>query len=163
MNGVVGFMYPNEICSAVEHPDRFVPLHYGTGGGRIHSGVAGARVPCGSSEANLPPGAAHGAGLSARRAAAAAVAPGPPRALAGDVLHAPRHFGHGHVRLRLSLVPDGGAGLRDLARLSPRHRDSLAAIEGPAARDLQDHDAGLEQHQRTRAAHRRARWAGSSR
>ena len=39
---------------------------------------------------------------------------------------------------------------RDIVLLSQRS-------QGPAALDLQDHDAGLEQHQRALAAHRRAR------
>jgi len=70
----------------------------------------------------LPPGAAHCARLPAGGAATAAVAPWPPGALAGDVLHSPQHLGHGHVRLRLPVVFDGCAGARNLARLPPRHR-----------------------------------------
>ena len=64
----------------------------------------------GGGEADLPAGAAHGAVVSAGGAAAAAVAPRPSGALAGDVLHAPQHLGHGDVRLRVPVVPDGGAG-----------------------------------------------------
>jgi Ni/Fe-hydrogenase subunit HybB-like protein len=51
---------------------------------------------------------------------------GPSGALAGDVLHAAPLLGHGDVRLRLPLVPDGGPGSRDLARLPRRYRSSLA-------------------------------------
>ena len=37
-----------------------------------------------------------------------------------------RVLGHGHVRLRLPVVPDGRPGARDLAGLPPRHRGAVA-------------------------------------
>ena len=58
--------------------------------------------------------------------AAAAVAPGPPGALSGDVPHAAHLLGHGHVRLCLFVVPDGRAAARDLAGIPRRHRASGA-------------------------------------
>ena len=76
----------------------------------------------GGREAHLPPGAADRARVPAGGAAAAAAAPRAPGALARDVPDAPHHLGHGHVRLRLPLVPDGRAAARDLARLPPGHR-----------------------------------------
>ena len=51
---------------------------------------------------------------------------GHPGALAGDVPDAAHLVGHGHVRLRLPVVPDGGAGAGDLAGLPPRHRAAVA-------------------------------------
>src|SRR5208337_1038925 len=114
MNGVVGFMYPNEY--ALQWSILIVLYPFITGL------VAGAFILASLErvfrvEAVKP---------TYRLALLTALA---------FLLDAPRHFGHGHVRLRLSLVPHGGPGLRNLARLSPRHRDSLAAIEGLAACD----------------------------
>jgi len=94
MNGVEGFMYPNEVRPAVERADRPLPLHHGVGGGRFHSGVA--RTHPSNVEAVKPTyyrlALLHRAGLPSGGAAAVAVALGPSGALAGDVLHAPRHL-----------------------------------------------------------------------
>ncbi len=90
-------------------------------------------------------------------------APGPSVPLAGDVLYPARHLGDGDVRLRVPVVPDGGTGVRDLARLPARHRVAVAIEQRPAAPDLQGHDAGLEQHQRALAGTSTRRLAGLSR
>ncbi len=80
-----GFMYPNEVELAVEHPDRPVPVRHGPGGGRIHSGVARARLPRRGREAHLSAGVADRASVSAGGAAAAATASGTSRALVRNV------------------------------------------------------------------------------
>jgi len=46
--------------------------------------------------------------------------------IAGDVLYPARHIGYGDVRVCIYVVPDGGAGLRNLAGLPPRYRSSVA-------------------------------------
>ena len=112
----------------MERADRFVPVHYGAGCGRIHSGVAGAGLPGGSSQADLPVGAADSAGVSAGRAVAAAIASGAPGAFAGDVLYSSQHVGNGNVRVCVSLVSDGSAGAGDLAGLPQGHRALVAGV-----------------------------------
>ena len=138
MNGVEGFMYPNESRSAVERADRFVSVHHGAGGGRIHPGFAGAGLPRGSGQADIPPGAAHSVGFPARRAAAAAFL----------------HLGHPERSPEMYFTPHATSAMamfgyvylwylmavlvfeiwldyrRDIVLL-------LAAIEGPAALGLQ--------------------------
>src|ERR1043166_7720780 len=100
--------------------DRAISVHPGPGGGRVHSGVSGARVSGGGGAAHVSPGAAHGAFVPAGGAAAAAIAPRPSRAVAGNVPDAASLLGHGDVRVRLPVVPDGGTAGRDLARVSRR-------------------------------------------
>ena len=140
----------------MERADRVVSVHHGTGGGRIYSGVAGARLPGGGGRTHLPAGAAHGAGISAGCAAAAATASGPSGALAGDVLHSAQHLGHGHVRLCVPVVSDGGAGAGNLARLPARDRAVVAVEQRLDASGLQGDDARFQQHQRALAGHRRS-------
>ena len=53
-------------------------------------------------------------------------APGPSEPLSGDVLYPARHLGDGDVRLCVPLVPDGRAGVRDLAGLPARDRAAVA-------------------------------------
>jgi predicted membrane protein len=63
MQGVEGFMYPNEVELQWSVLIVLYPFLTGSGGGRIHSGFAGACVQRRSREAHLPAGAADGAGL----------------------------------------------------------------------------------------------------
>ena len=72
-----------------------------------------------------------------------AIASWPSRALTRDVPNAAHFVGHGHVRLRVPLVPDGRSGTGNLARLSPRHRGALADHDRMEASALQSDDAGL--------------------
>ena len=122
-----GLHVPERDGAPVEHPDRALSLHHRPGRGRLHPGLARARVPGRGGQADLPAGAAHGARVPAGGAAAAAAPPRPPRALARDVPDAAHLVGDGDVRLRLPLVPDGGAGARDLARLPARDRAAARA------------------------------------
>ena len=110
MNGVEGFMYPNEI--ALQWSVLIVLYPFITGL------VAGAFILA-SLERVFQVEAVKPTYRLALLTALAfllvaplplAVAPGPSGALAGDVLHAAQHLGHGDVRLRLSVVPDGRAG-----------------------------------------------------
>jgi len=45
------------------------------------------------------------------------------------------------------VVPDGGSGVRNLARLPARHRGAVAIHHRLEAHDLSRHDTGIEQHQ----------------
>ena len=156
MNGVEGFMYPNEI--GLQWSVLIVLYPFITGL------VAGAFILASLErvfrvEAVKPTyrlALLTALVVPACCAAAAAVAPRPSGALAGDVLHAAQHFGDGDVRLCVPVVPDGRAGVRDLARLPARYRAAVAVKQGPAAADLQGDDAGL------RATSARARCRSTS-
>ena len=139
---------PERARAPVERAHRPLPVHHGPGGRRVHPRVARARVQRAGGQAHLPARAADRPGLPARRAAAAAAAPRASRAVLRDVPHAAHPVGHGDVRLRLPLVPDGRPRARDLARLPAGHRPEVArehgAREGPLRRD----GALVGQHQR---------------
>ena len=152
LQGVQGFMYPNEVELQWSLLIVLYPFITGL--------VAGAfilaslervfNVPGG--QADLPARAAHRAGVPARRAAAAAAAPRPPRAVARDVPDAAHRLGDGDVRVRLPLVPDGRARARDLARLPQGHRADVARSPRVAAPALRRDGAVVGQHQRGSAA-----------
>src|ERR1019366_7468786 len=111
--------------TAMERIDRALSIPHRIGGRRIHSGIAGARLPGGSGQADLPVSAAHGAGVPASRAASLATASRSSRTVIRNVPDSASLVRDGNVRLRLSLVPDGRAGVGDLARLPTRHRADL--------------------------------------
>ena len=67
-----------------------------------------------------------------------------PHALVGD----------GDVRVRVSLVSAGRAGAGNLAGLPARHRRPVPIHDGLEAHAVSRSDAGIEQHQRGRAADR---------
>ena len=110
MSGVEGFMYPNEI--GLQWSVLIVLYPYITGL------VAGAFILASlvrifrveAIEPTYRLALLTALVVPAGRATATAVAPRPPRAFAGDVLHPAQHLGHGHVRLYLSVVPDGRVG-----------------------------------------------------
>ena len=147
MPGVEGFMYPNEVELQWSVLIVLYPFITGLVAGAFILASLERVFKVEAVQAHLPPGAAHGAGLSARGAAAAATAPRPPRALVRDVPDAAHLVGHGDVRLRLPLVPDGGAAARDLARLPTGYRARADAQHGPAADDLHGAHAGVREHQ----------------
>src|ERR1039457_1987321 len=91
----------------MEHPDRSLSVHHGTGGRGVYSGIARTRVPSAGSEADVSAGPAHRTGFFVGCPPAAATAPGTSGAFPGNVSDAAQFLGHGDVRLRLSLVPDG--------------------------------------------------------
>ena len=80
----------------------------------------------------------------AGRAAASATAPRPSGAFVRDVPYAPHVVGHGDVRLRLPLVLDGGSAARNLAGLPQRHRAALAIQFRLHETDLPDADTGSQ-------------------
>src|SRR5262249_60792434 len=96
---------------------------------------ARARVQRTGRAADLPARAADRALVPARRPAAAATAPGPPGAVVRDVPDAAPHVGDGDVRVRVSVVPDGGAARRDLARL-PQGARARGAVQRRYHADL---------------------------
>ena len=155
IHGVQGFMYPNEAELQWSVLIVLYPFITGPGRRRLHSGVARARVPRRSGQADLPAGAADGARVPAGRAAAAATSPGTSRAFLRDVPDAAHLVGHGDVRLRLPVVPDGGSAPRDLARLPQGHRAALAIQHRLHEAGVPRADAGLAEHQPGSAAHRR--------
>ena len=73
-----------------------------------------------------------------------------------DVSDAAPLLRHGHVRIRLSLVPDGRAAVGDLARLPPRHCPEIPDHNRRHAPDLPRAHPRLQQPQCTLPAHRRA-------
>src|ERR1700756_5456223 len=137
----------------MERPDRLVPVSDWAGGRRLHPGLTRTRISRGSRRANLPAGAFDRPGLPPGRALAAAASPRTSRAILRDVSDAAPKFGHGHVRLCLSLVSHGRPAGRDLAGLSPRHRDHGPGTPGLEALDLSRYDARIEQCERACAAH----------
>src|SRR5437868_3577224 len=141
----------------MERVDRPLSVSDRTGRGRVHPGIAGARVPGASREAHLPAGITDRLILPAGCAFALTVALGTPGALLRDVSHPSSHFGDGDVWLRLSVVPHGRSGSRDLARLPPRNRPFISVQHGLEASHLPGHDPGFLEHRRTRARHRRSR------
>ena len=163
MPGVEGFIYPNEVELQWSVLIVLYPVHHRAGGGRVHPRVARARLQRVGGAADLPAGAAHGAGVPARRAAAAADAPRPSRALVRDVHHAASRVGHGDVRLRLPLVPDGRARARDLVRLPQGPRAHLAGQHRAEAAVLRRADALVGRHQPARRSGSTTGSAASSR
>ena len=136
MNGVEGFMYPNEI--ELQWSVLIVLYPFITGL------VAGAFILASLErvfrvEAVKPTyrlALLTALCFSAGCAASAAVAPGASGALAGDVLYSAQHVGDGDVRVCVPVVPDGGAGVGDLARLPARYRAVVADRQGACALDL---------------------------
>src|SRR5579863_3817822 len=112
----------------MERPHRSLSLHHRTRGRRFYSRVARARLSCAGREAHLPPRAADRAVIPAGCPAPIATAPGTSRAVSGNVPYPTPLVGHGDVRIRLPLVPDGGLAAGNLARLSPRHRSEIADL-----------------------------------
>ena len=99
----------------MERADRAVSVSDRAGGGCVYSGLSGTCVSGGGREAHLPAGVADGIIVPAGGSSSFAVAPGPSGAVLRDVPHAASHVCDGHVRLCVSLVPDGRAGAGDLA------------------------------------------------
>src|SRR5215203_5171511 len=135
---VNGRLHVSERAGApVEHPDRPLPVHYRAGGRRLHPGVARASVQLRGGEADVSASPADRTIVHARRAVAAAASSRPSRAIVRDAADATHHIGDGDVRLRLSLVPDGRSGRRNLARLPPAPGASVASETRPHAAVLQ--------------------------
>ena len=126
MNGVNGYMYPNEI--SLYWSVLIVLYPYITGL------VAGAFILASLVRIFQVKAVAPTYRLALLTALAflivaplpVAAAPRPPGTILRDVLYAARHLRDGHVWLRLPVVPDGGAGVRDLAGLSARHHSDVA-------------------------------------
>ena len=143
------FIYPNETELQWSILIVLYPFHYRPGGGRVHSRLARARVPCRSRQADLSARACSRRLPScwSRRCRLQLHLGHPERSL--EMYLTPHTFlRDGDVRLRLSLVSDGRAAARNLARLPARYRAAFALEQGLPPPDLQSHDARLGQHQR---------------
>ena len=142
-------MYPNEVELQWSVLIVLYPVPHRTRRRRVHPRLSRTRLPRRSRQAHLPPRAAHRARVSASsRRLPLQLAPRPSRAFARNVPHAAPLLGHGHVRLRLPLVPDGCAVARNLARLPQGHRSALADFtHWIYAPDLSRADPRLRQHQ----------------
>src|ERR1039458_9669752 len=104
----------------MEHSDRAVSLHHGLGGWGVHHGVPGARLQCKGARAGVSAVAADGVFVSAVRAIAAAVSSRASGTLPGGDDDAAPDFADGNLRLRLCVVPNGGAAAGAVVRLPAR-------------------------------------------
>ena len=87
---------------------------------------------------------------------------GHPGTLTRNVPHAPPLLGHGHVRVCVLVVPDGGAAARNLAGVPRGHRAPGPDHTGMAAARLQVAHLGFGKREPGGAANRRQRSATSS-
>jgi predicted membrane protein len=150
MNGVEGFMYPNEIALQWSVLIVLVPVYHGIGGGSVHSGVAGTCVPV---EAVKP---------TYRLALLTALA-----FLLDAPLPLQLHLGHPERSPEMYFTPHSTSAMAMFGYVYlwylmavlvleiwlDYRRDivSFAVEQRAAAADLQGHDAGVEQHQRALA------------
>jgi hypothetical protein len=150
MNGVEGFMYPNEI--ALQWSVLIVLYPFITGL------VAGAFILASLERVFRVEAVKPTYRLALLTALAFLLdAPLPLQLHLGHPERSPEMYFTPHstsamaMFVRVPLVPDGCAGPGDLAGLPEGHCLVVAGVEGVAADCLQDHDAGVEQHQRESA------------